>query len=121
METLWTAKPASDRYYASPVLHDGLLYAITQRSVFTVLDAADGAVVYSKNLGLKGTVYPSICLAGGRLYVSGDQGGTLVIEPGREYRELASNTLEQFRSSPVFEGGKIYIRGLKHLFCIGAD
>ena len=74
-----------------------------------------------RRLGLKKTVYPSICLAGGKLFVSGDQGRTLVIEPGREYRELASNTLEQFRSSPVFDGGRIYIRGLNHFFCIGAD
>jgi outer membrane protein assembly factor BamB len=120
VEVLWQAAPRKDRYYASPVLHEGLLYAITQGAVFTVLDAGDGTIVYSKNIGLKGTVYPSICLAGGKLYVSSDQGRTLVIEPGSEYRELASNELEPFRSSPVFDGSQIYIRGLKHLYCIGA-
>jgi len=121
VEKIWQSKPASDRYYASPVVHDGLLYAITQRGIFSVLDIKDGTVVYEKKLNLRGTMYPSISLAGGRLFVSDDQGTTLVLEPGREYRELGANSLEAFRSTPVFEGRRIYVRTLKSLFSIGEE
>ena len=44
---------------------------------------------------------------------------TIVLEPGREYKEIARNTLETFRSTPVFEGRRMYVRTLKHLWCIG--
>lgn len=118
---LWTTKPAKDRYYASPIFTDGLLYAITRANVFSVIDAGTGGVVYEKKLELGGgTVYPSITLAGKNIFVSSDNGTTLVLEPGREYKEVGKNTLEGFRSTPVFLGKRMYIRGLKKLYCIGS-
>ena len=61
----------------------------------------------------------SITLAGKHLYVSSDNGSTIVLEPGREYKELARNSLETFRSSLVFEGKRMYVRTTKGLWCIG--
>ena len=55
----------------------------------------------------------------GRLYVSSDNGTTVVLQPGREYKELARNSLETFRSSLVFEGKRMYVRTTKGLWCIG--
>jgi outer membrane protein assembly factor BamB len=118
-EVLWTTEPKKDRYYASPIYHDGLLYDITRKSEFSVIDAADGKVVYAKNLKLGGCTYPSIVMAGGNIYISSDNGKTVVIKPGREYEEVASNKLEPFRSTPVFAGSRMYVRTLKHLYCIG--
>jgi len=119
-ETLWRTNPPNDRYYGSPLIHDGLIYVVHRKNVFSVIDAANGEVVYSKKLALgKGTTYPSITLGGNHIFVSSDNGTTLVLEPGREYKQVAENKLEPFRSSPVFLGDRIYIRGLKHLYCIG--
>jgi hypothetical protein len=42
-----------------------------------------------------------------------------VLEPGRAYLEVAVNSFEPFRSTPVFSGSRIYIRGLQHLYCLG--
>ncbi len=118
---LWRATLKKDRYYASPVLHQGLVYAVTQGSIFSVIDSKDGSVVYTKNLRLGGKPYPSITLAGKYLYVSSDNGRTVVLKPGREYEEVARNRLETFRSSPVFRGKRLYIRGYKNLWCIGKE
>ena len=85
------------------------------------MDTVDGSVVYEKRLTLGGTVYPSIALAGGVLFVSDDRGKTLLLSPGREYVELGSNTLEPFRASPVFRGNRVYIRTQKHLYCLGEE
>ena len=120
VKELWKTTPKKDRYYASPVVHDGLIYACTRNRVFSVIDAEDGKVVYEKKLDLGGgTMYPSITLAGGLLYVSIDNGTTVVLEPGREYKEIARNKLEAFRSTPVFIGKRMYVRGLKNLYCVG--
>lgn len=117
----WKTKVKADRYYASPLWHDGLLYGITQKGHLTVLDAKSGALIYEKALKLGGTCYPSPTLAGGRLLVSSDNGTTLVLAAGREYRELASNKLDGFRSSPVFAGDRMLVRTLKALRCIGPE
>ena len=119
-EVLWNNKPSPDRYYASPVLHDGLLYAVTQKGDFSVFDAKTGTLVYEKKLALAGgTFYPSLVLAGKYLYVSDDKGTTVVIEPGKEYKEIARNTLDPFRGTPIFEGKRMYIRTQKAIYCIG--
>ena len=41
------------------------------------------------------------------------------IQPGRQFEEVARNSLEEFRSSPVFAGKRMYIRTTKHVYCIG--
>jgi hypothetical protein len=58
-------------------------------------------------------------MAGEHIFVSSDNGTTAVITPGREYNEVARNTLEEFRASPVFVGDRLYIRGVENFYCIG--
>ena len=57
-----------------------------------------------------------------------NQGTTLVIQPGREYREVAQNFLAESKdgkeqaqnvSTPIFEGTRMYYRTPGHLYCIG--
>ena len=120
LETLWKGNLKGDGYwFASPIYHDGLIYAVHRTAAFSVVDAQTGKLVYFDRLNFGGDVYPSICLAGKYLYVSSDNGTTIVLEPGREYKEIARNNLETFRSTPIFEGRRMYVRTQKHLWCIG--
>lgn len=107
-------------WFPSPILHDGLIYAMNASSIFSVVDAQTGEVVYERRLDFGGgQSYPSITLAGNHLFLSSDNGTTIVLEPGREYKEVARNPLESFRSSLVFEGQRLYVRTTKGLWCIG--
>ena len=107
-------------WFPSPVLHDGLIYAMNATSIFSVVDAQTGELVDERRLDFgSGQSYPSLTLAGNRLFASSDNGTTIVLEPGREYKELARNTLETFRSSLVFEGRRMYVRTTARLWCIG--
>lgn len=117
---LWKGKVKQGGYgFCSPVVHEGLLYASNDQGVLSVVDAATGAPVYEERLDLGGSVYPSVSAAGKYLYVSSDNGTTAVLQPGREFKVLARNKLEPFRSSLVFEGTRAYVRTEKHLYCIG--
>ncbi len=125
-EVLWTAQTAKDRYYASPVLHDGLLYAISRRGEFSAFDAKDGQEVYREKLLLaatekeKNAAYASVTLAGKLLYFAGMDGSIVVVKPGRVYEQVARNTVEnRLRSTPVFEGTRVYVRAPEHLYCFG--
>ncbi len=119
-EVLWTTTPVSERYYASPVIHDGLIYAVMQHGEFSVIDAKDGKVIHQRKLSLGGTAYPSVTLAKNLLYLSGEGGTTLVLEPGREPKEIARNQLERFKTTPVFVGDQMFIRTREKLYCIGS-
>ena len=123
-EPLWKGKGTSLKggsyWFPSPILHNGLIYALNASAAFTVVDALTGQKVYEEKLELGGgQCYPSITLAGNYLFVSSDNGQTLILEPGREFKEVAHNKLETFRSSIVFEGKRAYIRTAKFLYCIG--
>ncbi|GMV82875.1 MAG: hypothetical protein AMXMBFR7_40590 [Planctomycetota bacterium] len=123
-EELWKAAPKKERYYASPLIHDGLIYAVTRYGFMTVLDAKTGAEVATKDFKPEGgggnqPFYPSIALAGPYVVVASEMGKTLVLEPGKELKMLANNTLEPTKATPVFEGSRVYIRGAEHLYCLG--
>jgi hypothetical protein len=70
-------------------------------------------------------------LAGKNIHIRDDQAQTLVIAPGREYKELARNVLwepqskggqehqQEAQSNPIYEGGRMYYRTQGFLYCIG--
>ncbi len=118
-EVLWSTTPPKERYYASAVRVGGLLYAVQQKGVLSAIDAADGSVVYSRKLPLRGTVYASLSYAGGLLLASGEQGNTIVFRPGRVFEQVAEHRLEPFRGSLVFTGRRLYLRGRRGLYAIG--
>jgi outer membrane protein assembly factor BamB len=119
-ESLWEQELPGD-VIASPLLKDGMLFVIPSGSAeYRVLNAATGAVLLEKGLDLSPQVYPSLSLAGNHLFVGNDQGEMLVLEPGREYKQVRQNTLpEGSGASPAFAGPHLFLRGGAVLYCIG--
>jgi len=132
-DILWKSALYGAHYNCSPIVHDGLVYALRGTGQFTVMDAKTGAVVYDRlldNPGIaKGAFFLSnLTVAGKYIYASYSRAAsyskpeyslTIVIETGREYKEVARNELERFISSPVFRGKRMYLRTSKNLYCIG--
>lgn len=122
-EQLWLSRVQGSRHYASPVIQDGLIYAVSREEMFSIIDAMTGELVHERDLDLgegSNSAYPSIAQAGGKIYVSAENGTTVVLEQAREYKEIARNSVEGFRSSPVFVGDRMYLRAFDHLYCFGS-
>ena len=129
-EKLWQFGDLEGEFFASPVLLEGLLYGAGNDGTFYVLDAATGKLVYKKELPLRsaggkpGTepanLYPSLTLAGKHLLVGNDEGETLVLAPGREYKEVARCILDKGSgASPAPDGKVLLLRAGKRLYSIG--
>jgi len=59
--------------------------------------------------------------AGGLLYFADDDGTTRVLKAGPTFEVVSTNALgEGCRASPALSRGRIYLRTLKTLWCIGA-
>lgn len=122
---LWQTNIAKDRYYASPLLHDGLIYVVNQGGTMSALDAKTGEKLYEQRLNLGGTCYPSPVLAGNVLLFAGDSGKAVILQPGRTYQEIGRCVLEPFRGTPICEGKRLYIRTMQagrtpaKLYCFG--
>lgn len=119
-ETVWKAKIHNDRYYASPLLHEGRIYAVTRNRKLTVLDAANGAEVYvASSIPVERQVYASPTLIGDKVLFSCENGQTVVLTPGDTYQATAGPRIGTFRSCPVALGGRLYLRVYDKLWCLG--
>jgi hypothetical protein len=142
----------SDFFTASPVYHDGLLYCLSNWGRLVVVDTqkykSGDAIVYTsflpfdlKNPFSRKTTGMGICaspaLAGKHLYTIDSAGCVLVLEPGREFKQVAKNNIdeivpegweerywmgahhEQTEAALTFDGNRIYVRGEQYLYCVG--
>lgn len=111
-------------YVASPLLLENLLYSVKgNQGILTCADTATGKDVFgpARLEGIDQT-YASLAGAAGRVYVTGRNGKTFVLKHGPKFEVLATNSLaEGVDASPAIVGKQLFLRGAKHLYCIGAE
>ena len=109
-------------YVSSPLLYDETLYILKSNSgILSAFNAKSGAPYYQvERLPDVPNVFASPVGAGGRVYVAGRDGTTLVLQHGPVFEVLATNVLnEGFDASPAVAGDELYLRGVRHLYSIG--
>jgi outer membrane protein assembly factor BamB len=105
---------------ASPLAAGELVVAAASYGVVTCLEAATGTVLWRQEF--ETGFYASPVLAGGRLYLLDRSGVMRILQASRQASLLASPAIgEPADATPAFQDGRIFIRGLRHLFCIGAS
>jgi outer membrane protein assembly factor BamB len=108
-------------YVPSPLLYDGILYLLkSNNGLLSTFDAKTGKPHYQLTR-LEGTpnVFASPVGAAGRIYITGQEGTTMVLKHGPAFEVLAANKLDDgFNASPALVDSEIYLRGFKSLYCI---
>jgi len=106
-------------YTPSPILIGDELYMVSDIGVATCLDAKTGMVLWQQRLN--GNYSASPVLADGRIYFQSEEGMTTVLAPGKEFRRLASSTLDGATlASIAVSNGSLFIRSDTHLYRIAA-
>jgi outer membrane protein assembly factor BamB len=111
-------------YVPSPLLYDGILYLLkTNSGILSAFDARTGTPHYQlQRLNDVPNVFASPVGAAGRVYITGREGGTLVIRHAPTFEVLASNALDDgFDASPALVDNELYLRGFRYLYCISSD
>ena len=119
----WTNRKGNS-YTPSPVLHDGILYFVSDRGTVSALNAETGEKYYlQQRLPNPGSFKASPVAANGKLYLASETGEVTVLKLGKTYEVLATNTMgeEMFVSSPVIVGGDLFLRSQDELFCLSAE
>jgi outer membrane protein assembly factor BamB len=103
----------------SPATDGRLLFNLTSSGVLTCLDVKDGKKQWEHDLELEFHASPAV--ADGKLYLFGLKGTALIVEAGRQFRELFRTEMgEGFEASPAFADGQIFVRGETNLWCLGS-
>jgi outer membrane protein assembly factor BamB len=102
----------------SPLLVGDELYIVNDGGIASCLDAKTGEARWLQRLG--GEYSASPVFADGRIYFLSEEGVATVIAPGKEFRKLATSSLDgETLASMAVSGGSIFIRTDSHLYRIG--
>lgn len=102
----------------SPLYDGRRVYLLSTPGVLTCFVAATGRKLWEKDL--ETSFYASPVLVGDRIYLTARDGTTIIIRAADKYEEIHRSSLgEKVDAGPAFLRGRIYLRGLKHLFAVG--
>lgn len=102
----------------SPVGNGELVFTVTTSGLLTCFDAKDGKKLWEHDFDME--VHSSPGISGNALYLFSQKGAAIVVEAGRQFKELYRTEMgDVFHASPVFMDGRIIIRGVTNIWCIG--
>lgn len=117
----WT-RTRGTPYVPSMLLYEDSLYFLTHyQNVMTRVHGPSGKdQPGTLRLGHLGNIYASPVAANGNIYVTDLAGTTLVLSHEAAPKLVSVNRLDEpISASAAIEGNEIFLRGEKHLFCIG--
>ena len=105
-------------YVPSPVLCGEHFLVVSDNGIGSCYHAQSGKLWWMERLGRHYSA--SLVTAGGLVYFLDDDGVMKVIRPGEKLDIVATSNLGEYcYASPAISRGQIFLRGDKHLFCIG--
>lgn len=105
---------------SSPVATDKYVLTAASGGIVTCLNAATGKMVWTHEYDAGFNASPVI--VGERVYLTDTKGKTFVLKLGDKFEQLAENVLgEPCDATAAIPEGRIYLRTLKNLYCIGKD
>jgi len=117
---IWTRHRGTP-YVPSPLLYDGMLYFNqSNQAILSCLDSATGDTIIDRTrLSGISRIYASPVGADGRIYITGRNGTTLVLERSSKLKVLATNRVDDpVAASPALAGSQLFLRGGQFLYCI---
>ncbi|MCB1036566.1 MAG: PQQ-binding-like beta-propeller repeat protein, partial [Acidobacteria bacterium] len=126
-QTASPAVPWSKRgrgsYMPTPLIYQGRLYVLANQGILDAYDLATGEELYRQRLPHAGGGFSaSPVAAGGKLYLSGEDGDLFVVRPGPEFHLLATHPMgERLMATPALSEGTIYVRGERSVMAVGGE
>jgi outer membrane protein assembly factor BamB len=115
---LWSFDNGPD--VPTPVTDGTYVYVINDRGIMWCLDLKTGKEVYGRQRLRPATYSGSPVLADGKIYVTNEDGVTIVVKAGPTFQVLAENDFDDYTlSSPAVSEGQIFIRTATQLYCLG--
>jgi outer membrane protein assembly factor BamB len=106
-------------YVPSPVARGEDVYFVNDAGFAGCYQARTGRRVWFERLAAAG-FHSSPLVINGKVYATSIAGDVYVFAAEPTFRLLARNELgETVRATPAVAGGRLYIRGERHLYCIG--
>jgi outer membrane protein assembly factor BamB len=114
---VWRTREACS-YVPSPIAAGNYFLITSDEGIGSCFDSESGKRLWKERLGTHYSGSP--VLVDDMVYFTADDGVTKVVRPGTKLDLIAENSLgEDCYTSPAVSQGRLFIRGEKHLYCIG--
>ncbi|MBM3790592.1 MAG: hypothetical protein FJW35_09620, partial [Acidobacteria bacterium] len=120
---VWTYNRGT-AYVPSPIIYGDYLYLLSDGGILTCLEAETGKLVYEGGRVPVATQFygASPVAFDDKILLTCDDGDTFVIRAGPTHDVIGTNSIDEpSRVSIAISDGRLFIRGEKHLFCIGSS
>ncbi len=116
-------QPLAAPYNPSTLTYGEYLYVLLDRGFMACYKAKTGEVVYSKKRLGRGMSFTSSPWAyDGKIFCLNEDGNTVVVQAGPEFKILANNDLEEMcMATPAVANGAVYVRSLTKLYKIAKN
>lgn len=105
-------------YVPSPVAHGERAFVVNDEGIASCADPRTGREIWLQRLGRHHSASP--VTAAGRVYFFDDDGKCWIVKAQDTFEVVAVNELgEEVYGSPAIAGGQLFVRGARHLLCIG--
>jgi outer membrane protein assembly factor BamB len=115
--------PKSPQRIASGVIHEGKIYILNDPGIAQCIDLRTGEEVWNERLkgpGPTGQNWSSLVLSKGKCFAVNQGGDAFVFAASPKFELLNTNPMgEKVIASIAVSDGHLFIRGHKHLFCVG--
>jgi hypothetical protein len=115
------AKNQRGPYMPTPLAYKGVLYVLANNGLFDAIDLQTGKDIYRQRLPDVGSGFSaSPVAADGKIYLSSEDGGILVIAAGPEFSHIATNSMDDLlMATPALSDGVMYVRTTSSVIAIG--
>jgi outer membrane protein assembly factor BamB len=104
---------------SSPVIARGYVYRMHNPAVLKCFDLASGKQMFATRMEGVSVASSPIAMPDGRIYFA-SAGKTFVVKAGPKFELLTTSDLgEPTATSAAVSGGRLYLKGSRHLFCVG--
>jgi outer membrane protein assembly factor BamB len=116
----WYNRSAGGTYLPTPVIHEGGLYVLSDKGIFTRYDPRTGERTYRSRIHSTAHSFTSSPWAyNGMVFCVNEEGRTFVIKAGEEFELLGMNSLEEFTmATPAISRDRLLIRTRSKLYSI---
>lgn len=105
---------------SSPATDGRQIFMVPSAGTLLCVDAVTGNVKWTQDVG--GEAYSTPLVARNAVVVALRNGTVVMVEHSDAHREVFKTDLgEKIDTTPLLHGGRMYLRGVKHLFCVKAS
>ena len=120
-EAIAWSRTGRGSYMPTPLIYNGILYVLANNGLLDAYDLRTGEEIYRQRLPVVGSGFSASPVASdGKLYLSNEDGEMLVIEAGKKFNHIATNSMgEMLMATPALSDGVMYVRSAASLSAIG--